>query len=100
MQEQVAWGAVVLAGFTAIGTAFNTYVQYRANRDKLIHDKALADAVSIANAKTKALEDHHAECNGRTQRLEANVTRLQTEVEECSEDRAKIWDELIKLKSA
>lgn len=98
MTEQVAWSAVVLAGLTAIGTAFNTYWQYREKRDKLVHDAQLAEAVSIANAKTKALEDHHVECSGKTQRLEDNVTRLQREVQECSDDRSRIWDELIKLK--
>ena len=98
MQEQVAWGAVILAGVTAVGTAFNTYMQYRSSRDKLEHDAELARAVDVANQKTKALEDHHVECAGRTRALEANLSRLQTEVEECSEDRSKIWDELIKLK--
>jgi hypothetical protein len=42
MNEEIAWGAVLLAVVTALGTAYNTYNQRQQRKDTLDSDVRLA----------------------------------------------------------
>jgi len=88
MTENIAWGAVILAGFTAVGTAYNTLQNRLAKRDQL-----------QADVKFVKLESDLAACVEKHATSDSRLEHCQEEHKRAEDDRSHLWRHIERLQA-
>lgn len=88
VSPELGWGMVAVNAIILIKSSISEVIGFFKNRDDKNHDLKLA----LLEQKHDALKDEHATCKDTTSRLEKKV-------QECEDDRSKLWEEVGSIKA-
>jgi hypothetical protein len=76
--DDIGWAGVGLAAVTAVGTAYNTLMQFLAKRDAMRND-----------VKVALLEDDNKRCHDSWKRIDGELSATKAELDKCREQHAE-----------